>query len=89
MAVPPTVRDSKKRRWPIVVFSLLFLGALVGGGIFVYLRFFSYQNTALRHVPEGTNIALRTPPANQLSVSDRTIYAHATESKMNPAITTS
>jgi len=60
MAVPPTVRDSKKRRWPIVVFSLLFLGALVGGGIFVYLRFFSYQNTALRHVPEGTNIALRT-----------------------------
>ena len=60
--VPPTVREPVKRRWPwvVAIVSVTLLLAAGGVGVWLYFAYWSFVPTAHLHVPDGTNVALRT-----------------------------
>jgi hypothetical protein len=58
VSIPPTVRDTPKRRWGLILGALLLLLAFGAGG-YLYFAVWKRPPRAHLHVPKGSNIALR------------------------------
>lgn len=67
MSIPPTVPDPTARsrvspqrvKWSLLFIGAVVIGAALAATALLYFRLWRYEPTAHRHVPAGTNIALR------------------------------
>jgi hypothetical protein len=52
-------KPQKKSRAGCIALAVLLLAAAIGGGFYLYFDFFRRSSSAAKHVPAGSNIALR------------------------------